>query len=155
MPLDRPATKDDDMPHLFRNPRVLSTAGVVAALAASAPPLQAQYGSMHVEEAFTFERFEELQREGALILVDIFADWCPVCAIQQDVLQEFRNAKPYVPLYTLTVDFDSQKEAVAHFRAPRQSTLILYRGTEQLWYSVAETRREVIFKSLDEAIGRT
>jgi len=30
------------------------------------------------------------------------------------------------------VDFDSDKEAVKRFRAPRQSTLLLYQGEEQL-----------------------
>jgi hypothetical protein len=82
--------------------------------------------------------------------VDIFADWCPTCAIQQRVLDEYRSQHPEVPLYTLTVDFDTQKEYVTLFRAPRQSTLILYRGDEQLWYSVAETRSEVIVQALNE-----
>ncbi len=32
------------------------------------------------DEAFTQERFEALQAEGALILLDVFASWCPTCA---------------------------------------------------------------------------
>jgi thioredoxin 1 len=111
-------------------------------------------GSAHAQqsqEAFTAQRFAELEKQGALILVDVFADWCPTCAQQQRILAEYREQHPDVPLHTLTVDFDSQKEYVRRFRAPRQSTFILFRGTERVWFSVAETDRERIFAALNEA----
>lgn len=122
----------------------------LAALLMYAPSARAQTPSAHSEEPFTWERFEQLQAEGALILVDIYASWCPDCAIQQEVLAEYREEHPAVPLHTLQVDFDEQKDVVTSFRAPRQSTLILYRGTERLWFSVAETRAEAIFEALNE-----
>lgn len=112
-------------------------------LVASTSPLHAQE-----KEAFTEARFAELQEQGALILVDIFADWCPTCAQQQIVLNEFREDHPDLPLHTLTVDFDRQKEWVTHFGAPRQSTLIVFRGDERVWFSVAETREDVIVEQL-------
>jgi len=36
-------------------------------------------------------------------------------------------------------------------RAPRQSTLLLYKGETQFWYSVAETREDVIFEAINRA----
>lgn len=103
------------------------------------------------EAPFTPERFAALQEEDALILLDVWADWCPVCAQQQKILARYREANPDVPLHTLTIDFDDQKEYVREFDAPRQSTLILYQGEERLWFSVAELRDEVIFAALDAA----
>jgi len=103
------------------------------------------------EEPFTPERFAALQEENALILLDVYADWCPVCAQQQKVLARYREAHPDVPLHTLTIDFDDQKEYVRQFDAPRQSTLILYQGKERVWFSVAELRDDVIFAALDAA----
>jgi len=126
------------------------TAVAVTALAGVTPTAHAQSAPAHTQEDYTHERFAELQAEGALILVDIFADWCPTCAIQQEVLAGYRAANPEVPLHTLTIDFDTQKDFVTHFRAPRQSTLILYLGEEQIWFSIAETRGEVIAAALDE-----
>ncbi len=105
------------------------------------------------QKSFSKELFDELQQAGALILVDIHADWCPTCARQQDILAAYQEERPEVSLHILRVDFDSQKEWVRHFRAPRQSTLLLYRGEEQLWFSVAETNREAIFQQLDQAAG--
>lgn len=103
------------------------------------------------KEAFTQERFEALQAEGALILLDVFADWCPTCAKQQQVLSNYQEEHPDVPLHILQIDFDDQKKWVKKFRAPRQSTLILYHGEEQVWFNVAATSREVIFAALNEA----
>jgi len=105
-------------------------------------------------ESFTEERFSALQDENAVILVDVFADWCGTCAQQQAILAEYREANPDAPLHTLQIDFDRQKEHVRRFSAPRQSTLILYHGEEQIWFSVAETSREAIFAQIDEALER-
>lgn len=110
--------------------------------------LAASSASAQSKEAFTQDRFEALQAQGALVLVDVWADWCPTCAAQQKVLSEFRTQHPDVPLHTLTVNFDTQKEWVKHFGAPRQSTFVLYKGDERVWFSVAETRKEEIFAKL-------
>ena len=100
---------------------------------------------------FTEETFKQLQADGASILVDVRADWCPTCAKQKKVLNAYAEANPDYDLNVLFVDFDSQKEWVKHFKAPRQSTFILFKGEEQLWFSVAETRKKKIFANLDEA----
>lgn len=104
-------------------------------------------------EPFSEGRFRGLQEQGALVLVDVSADWCPTCAKQAKVVARYREARPDVPLHVLRVDFDAQKEWVTHFKAPRQSTLILYRGDERVWFSVAETDESTIFAALDEAAG--
>jgi thiol-disulfide isomerase/thioredoxin len=113
--------------------------GLAATLAMAAP------------EPFDEARFKALQAEGALVLVDVHASWCPTCAKQQQVLDDYEAARPAVKLHRLLVDFDSAKPWVIHFKAPRQSTLILFRGEQQQWFSVAETRPEVIFEALDKA----
>ena len=111
--------------------------------------------ALAASEAFSEARFQALQGEGALILVDVHADWCPTCATQQKVLDAYQAAHPDRALHRLVVDFDKQKEWVKHFKAPRQSTLLLYRGTEQQWFSVAETRQDEIFKAIDTAAAAT
>lgn len=105
------------------------------------------------KEPFTQARFAELQQAGAVILVDVYATWCPTCAKQQKVLAAYQQANPDKKFHTLVVDFDKQKDVVASFRAPRQSTLLLYKGEQQFWYSVAETRSDVIAAELDKAFA--
>ena len=82
-------------------------------------------------EPFSEERFEALQSKDALVLIDVWAPWCPTCARQREILADFQDAHPEVDFTILEVDFDDDKDLVRKFRAPRQSTLALYRGEIQ------------------------
>jgi thiol-disulfide isomerase/thioredoxin len=104
-------------------------------------------------EPFTEPRFKALQAADALILIDVHADWCPTCKKQSAALDAYEAAHPHVTLHRLVVDFDKQKEWVTHFKAPRQSTLILYRGTAQRWFNVAETRPAALAEAINAAVG--
>lgn len=104
------------------------------------------------KEAFTHERFEALQKSGDVVLIDIHAQWCSTCAKQTEQLTKYQAENPDKAFHILQVDFDDQKDVVRHFRAPRQSTLLIYKGEEQFWYSVAETRYDEIAAALDNAI---
>lgn len=105
------------------------------------------------KEVFTQSRFEALQAANKVILVDVYATWCPTCKKQQQILGRFQAEHPKSEFYLLVVDFDQDKEWVRHFRAPRQSTLLLYVGDKQHWFSVAETRYEVIAQELNKALA--
>ena len=111
-------------------------------------------GAMSREaERFTPQRFAALQAQDALILVEIHATWCVTCRRQREIVRRYREAYPGVDLVLLSIDFDTQKAAVEALGARYQSTLVLYRGGERAWYSVAETREEVIFAALNQAAG--
>ena len=128
-------------------PRLTKTlATVFAALVLTVGSLAAQH-----KEAFTEARFEALQAEGALVLVSVHADWCPTCRAQQEVLSAFPENNPNTELFILTVDFDEQKDWVRHFGAPSQSTLILFRGEERVWFSVGETGEDEIYGQIASA----
>jgi thioredoxin 1 len=102
-------------------------------------------------EPFSNERFAELQEQGELVLIDVFAPWCSTCARQHEVLEKYRAEHPDVDLHILSVDYDNDRQTVRQLRAPRQSTLLLYKGETQFWYSVAETREDVIFDAINRA----
>lgn len=106
----------------------------------------------HPGEPFSEARFEALQAEGALILVDVAAPWCPTCARQAALISRYRAERPDVALHVLRVDYDRQKEWVRFFGAPRQSTLLLYRGNDRLWLKVAETRERELFAAIDAGV---
>jgi len=105
------------------------------------------------KEPFSTERFAQLQADGAVVMIDIHAEWCSTCKLQQQALQVYREKNPDNRFHILSIDFDSQKDLVRKFRAPRQSTLLLYKGESQFWYSVAETRRDVIAAEIDKAFA--
>ena len=105
------------------------------------------------KEPYSPKRFEQLQASGQVILIDIYAPWCPTCQKQQIALEQYRMANPGKQFTILEVDYDTDREAVKFFHAPRQSTLLIYRGSQQHWFSVAETRPEVIAAELNNAIN--
>jgi len=109
----------------------------------------------HALEKRPFEQslFESLQAKGEVVLVDVYAAWCPACAKQQAALQDYIDTNPDKEFHILEVSYDDDKDIVRQFRAPRQSTLLLYKGEAQFWFSVAETRPEVIAAELDKAIN--
>lgn len=116
--------------------------------------LSSSVQSAVIQEHFTETRYTELRKSGAVFLVDVYATWCPVCAKQQQILADYGKNNPAQNLIVLVVDFDNDKAWVRHFRAPRQSTLILYAGEEQLWFSVAETNYDVIAGELNKALKK-
>lgn len=100
---------------------------------------------------FTPEVFQQAQANNELVLIDVFASWCPTCKRQSMVLADYFKQHPASKIKVLVLDFDEQKHWVTHFKAPRQSTLILFKGKQQLWMSVAETNAEKITTALAQA----
>lgn len=100
-------------------------------------------------EPFSLEQFKVLQEQGGNVLVHISAPWCGICQRQKQVLTEYQQQYPDAGLHILNVDYDTQKQWVTHFKVPHQSTLVLFSGTEQVWFAVGETREEVIFGQLN------
>lgn len=100
---------------------------------------------------FSKELYQQYQQNNEVYLIDIFAKWCPTCKKQTAIISQYFKENPDSKIKVLVVDYDEQKEWVSHFRAPRQSTLLLYKGNEQLWFSVAETNKEKIFSALQNA----
>jgi thioredoxin 1 len=100
--------------------------------------------------AYTPQSFDAAQAAGRPILVEIHAPWCPTCKEQSQVLEKLEAQEKFASLQVFHVDFDSQKEALARFRARMQSTLIAFKGKDETARSVGETRRAAIADLLDK-----
>jgi thiol-disulfide isomerase/thioredoxin len=103
------------------------------------------------KQPFSEVLFSEQQAQNTVIMIDVYAPWCPICKKQQKLFQQYHEQNPDKPFHVLVVDYDNDKQWVKKFRAPRQSTLLLYKGDKQFWYSIAETRFSVIEEKLNSA----
>ena len=97
--------------------------------------------------------FDQLQAKGDVVLIDVYASWCSTCKKQQKAITAYQKSNPGSKFHILEVDYDKDKDVVRKFRAPRQSTLLLYKGDKQFWFSVAESRPQVIAAELNKAIN--
>lgn len=86
--------------------------------------------------------FAAAQAAGKTIVVDISASWCPTCRAQAPTLDEVAQDPALAQAVLYKVDFDVEKAFLSQHRIPRQSTILVFRGTEETARSVAETDPE-------------
>ena len=120
---------------------------VMAALFAISTPASAIAGTK-----FSATALEEAQKAGKPILIDITAPWCPTCKAQKPILEKILAGDKFKNFVVLEVDFDSQKDVVRSMRATMQSTLIVFKGAEEIGRSVGDTDPTSIETLLDMAL---
>lgn len=103
-------------------------------------------------EKFTDAAFEAAQKAGKPIIVDIAAAWCPVCRVQAPIVEDLAMSDRFRDFVHLEVDFDRQKDVLRRLNAPRQSTLIVFRGAVEVGRSVGDTKRESIEAMMAKAL---
>lgn len=102
---------------------------------------------------FTPQAFQGAQQAGKAILVDITAPWCPTCKAQAPIIEELTSRDAYKDVVVFHVDFDNQKDVVRSFNARSQSTLISFRGQEEVARSVGVTDPAAIEDMLAKAVS--
>lgn len=111
-----------------------SAIGLAVVLAAVASAARAAE-----ERAFEAKAFLAAQAQGRTIVVAVHADWCPTCKAQRPILDKLSHEPGFAGFERFRVDFDAQKDAVRRFKAPMQSTLVVFKGSKEVGRSVGET----------------
>lgn len=96
--------------------------------------------------------FEAAVAAGEPTLVEITASWCPTCREQKEVFADLLQEPRYADLTIFEINFDDQKDAVRALDARMQSTLIVYKGGEEVGRAVGITAPDEIAALLDKAI---
>ena len=102
--------------------------------------------------AFSAEAFEAAQAADLPILLDISASWCPTCRTQKPILARFLAEPRFAQMVAFEVDYDRQKPVVRQFGVRMQSTLIVFRGRDEIGRSVGDTNPASIESLLDMAL---
>ena len=119
-------------------------AGLVAVLLVVSVPASAAESQPYSPEALA-----EAQSAGKPILEDVFAAWCSTCRAQKPILAELTAQPKYKNLLVLTADFDKDKEDLKELGVRSQSTLIVFKGDQELVRSVGSTNAMAIEGLLD------
>lgn len=86
---------------------------------------------------FDAKAFETAQAAGRTILVDVTAPWCPTCRRQRPILESIQKDNP--KLLVFEVDFDTAKDVLKRLRVTQQSTLIVFKGKNEVGRSTGDT----------------
>lgn len=123
-------------------------------LALAASIAFAQMATAGTMAPYTKEAFAAAQKAGKPIIVDIHADWCPVCKAQAPTLAAIAADPKFENLAVFKVNFDKQKDDVRSFNASRQSTLIAFNGGKETARSVGVTAAKEIRALADTALAK-
>ncbi|MCE4223693.1 thioredoxin family protein [Methylobacterium sp. C25] len=121
-------------------------------LAASALILGGSAAFAAAPAPFDEAAFDAAQKAGRPVLVTISAPWCPICKVQKPILLKLGTGPRFSDLAIFEIDFDTQKALVRRFNARSQSTLIAFKGKDEVGRSVGETQPEWIESFLEKTL---
>ncbi len=101
---------------------------------------------------FTPAAFEAAQAAGRSIVIEVTAPWCPTCKAQAPIVKSLLEKPELKGVTLLTVDFDSQKDALQRLGVRQQSTLIAFKGKAETARSTGDTTAAGIEKLFRSAI---
>jgi len=118
---------------------MLNRRHLLGALALSATFSFASVASAMDKKPFDQKAFDAAQVAGKPILVEVTAPWCPVCKAQAPILSKLRDDAKFKELVSFNVDFDSQKDLLKKLGVQKQSTLIVFKGKQEVGRSTGDT----------------
>ena len=116
------------------------------------------FGANAVEKKTTFDKelFNKAQSEGKIVVVSSWMKYCSSCANKMKVLQK---AKKEGELLDIKFDnikyfsFDVTNSEIANlFNVQYQTTLLIFKGNQEVYRSIGETTEDLIYEALKASI---
>ena len=108
------------------------------------------------ETTYDKELFDKAQSEGKIVIVSSWIKYCSSCAGQMKIL---KTAKETGELSDIKFDnieyfaFDvTNKEIAKFFNVQYQTTLIIFKNNKEVYRSIGETTKELIYDALKSSI---
>ena len=105
--------------------------------------------SMEKETTFNKELFDKAQSDGKIVIVSSWIKYCSSCASQMKVLNKARNEFENLEYFTFDV---RNKEIAKLFDVQYQTTLIIFKGDKEVYRSIGETNKDLIYKAIKSSI---
>ncbi|MCE2947188.1 MAG: thioredoxin family protein [bacterium] len=93
-----------------------------------------------------------LQSAGKPVAVHFHANWCPTCVSQTRAFDQMKSAGQLQGLTVLVADYDKETELRRTLKVRSQSTLVVYRGKDEVARSAGQTDPEALRKALAAAL---
>ena len=105
--------------------------------------------SMEKKTTFNKELFDKAQLDGKVVVVSSWIKYCSSCASQMKVLNEVKNEFDNIKYFTFDV---TNKEIAELFDVQYQTTLIIFKDNKEIYRSIGETTKDLIYKAIQSSI---
>jgi len=111
-----------------------------------------------IEKKTTFDKelFNKAQSEGKIVLVSSWMKYCSSCANQMKVLQKAKKEGVLSDIKFDNIEyfsFDVTNSEIANFLdVKHQTTLLIFKGDQEVYRSIGETTKDLIYEALKASI---
>ena len=105
--------------------------------------------AMEKETTFKKELFDKAQSEGKVVVVSSWIKYCTSCASQMKVLNKAKNDFKNIEYFSFDV---TNKDIANFFNVQYQTTLLIFKDNKEVYRSLGETTKELIYKALETSI---
>ena len=112
--------------------------------------------SMEKETTFNKELFDKAQSDGKIVVISSWIKYCTSRAGQMKILQDAKNKGELLDIKFDNIEYFSfdvtKKEISNFFDVQYQTTLIIFKGNQEVYRSIGETTEDLIYEALKASI---
>ena len=101
------------------------------------------------ETTYSKKLFDKAQSEGKVVVVSSWIKYCTSCASQMKVLEKAKNDFDNIEYFAFNV---TNKEIAKIFNVQYQTTLLIFKDNKEVYRSIGETTKELIYDALKSSI---
>ena len=101
------------------------------------------------ETTYSKELFDQALSEGKVVVVSSWIKYCTSCASQMKVLEKAKNDFDNIEYFAFDV---TNKEIAQFFNVQYQTTLLIFKDNKEVYRSIGETTKELIYDALKSSI---
>ena len=101
------------------------------------------------ETTYDKELFNKALSEGKVVVVSSWIKYCTSCASQMKVLKKAKKDFDNIEYFAFDV---TNKEIAKFFNVQYQTTLLIFKDNKEVYRSIGETTKELIYDALKSSI---
>jgi len=101
------------------------------------------------ETTYTKELFDKALSDGKVVVVSSWIKYCTSCASQMKILNKVKNDFDNIEYFAFDV---TNKEIAKLFNVQYQTTLLIFKDNKEVYRSIGETTKELIYDALKSSI---
>ena len=112
--------------------------------------------AMEKETTFKKNLFEQAQSEGKIVIVSSWIKYCSSCASQMKILNKAKKEGKLSDIEFTNIEyfaFDVTNKEIANlFDIQYQTSLLIFKGSKEVYRSIGETTEDLIYEAIKASI---